>query len=78
MYILYYLYIYIPFKSKHTLVSCCLGHFVKSAPVVATDLEVRVKSTVITSSQPVNVFFKIFVYCFCMYSFVTFPIEKKR
>lgn len=37
---------------KPYLVSCCLAQLARSAPVLATDSAVRVKSTAITSSQP--------------------------
>lgn len=43
---------------KSALVSCCLAHLVRSAPVFWTDSAVRVKSTAMTSSQPTNLHLK--------------------
>jgi hypothetical protein len=39
---------------QYTLVSCWRAHLVRSAPVFCTDSAVRVKSTAITSSHPLN------------------------
>jgi len=52
---------YIIMKCKCTFVSCCLAHLVRSAPVLATDSAVLVKSTAITSSHPVNLDLNIYI-----------------
>uniref|UniRef100_A0A2M4C8C7 Putative secreted protein n=1 Tax=Anopheles marajoara TaxID=58244 RepID=A0A2M4C8C7_9DIPT len=40
--------------ARSVFVCCCFAHCVRSAPVRATDWAVRVKSTAMISSQPVN------------------------